>query len=323
MRESQLPIELASLSGKVHYVARVNSTEWSSSCPDCGGVPHKGGEFPDRFRMWTNATGKNKVIGWCRKCNYMWFPDGQRQMKAHEFEQWRKDALEAEQRRKAEAERAIALLKSEKIWLQFHARLNEWAYKVLGEWGINEPWAKYWRLGLLEDFTVFNDQGQYHSPAMTIPVWQLDSQTPANIKLRVLNPKNEKDRYRNYYKIGASKVFTAFPDLKSDTCILVEGEKKAMVTASRLGKDVQVMGIPTKTPSPESLEIMKSFGKIYVCLDPDARVGGEMTPQRRLVNLLGKERVLVVDLPDKIDDMVVQNKLSIKEALKYAKKVEA
>lgn len=318
MRDTSLPIEFASLSGKVDYVQRVNANEWSSSCPQCGGVPHKAGAYPDRFRMWTNAAGKNKIMGWCRRCSYVWFPDGERKMNPQEFEQWRKDALAAEEQRKRDAERAIALLKSEKIWLYFQERMNDYSRSVIQKWGIPDGWAKYWRLGLIEDYVIYGENGEYHTPAITIPIWQLGSQTPANIKLRTLNPKSDADRYRNYYKMGASKIFTAIPDLKSDTVVLVEGEKKAMVTASRLGKDWQVMGVPTKTPSQESLSILDGFGKIYLCLDPDAREG-EYNPQTRLVNMLGKERVLVVNLPGKIDDMVVENKLNIRNALRYAK----
>lgn len=316
MREDTLPHEFAALQGKVRYVRRVSSTEWSSSCPNCSGDIHKNGEFPDRFRMWTNANGKNRVMGWCRHCSYVWFPQSDRPMSTHEFEQWRKDTIAAEERRKAEAEKALKLLQSEKLWLQFHAGLNEWARSIIHSWGIPQGWADYWRLGMISDYTVFSQGENYHSPAITIPLWQLGKQVPLNIKLRVLNPRNDRDRYRNYYKTGVTGLFATRPDLKSDTCLVVEGEKKAMVASSRLGKDWQVFGIPTKTPNIDTLKILDPYGKIYLCLDPDAEKDKSL---ERVVEALGKERVLVMRLPDKIDDMVVQNNLQIPNAMKYAR----
>src|SRR5678816_3484565 len=98
MREDSLPTEFAKLTGKVNYIQRVSSYEWSSSCPNCGGVPHKHGEPPDRFRMWTNANGKNKVLGWCRRCGHVWFPDS-KPIDKEEFERWRKEQLETERQR--------------------------------------------------------------------------------------------------------------------------------------------------------------------------------------------------------------------------------
>lgn len=320
MREAALPVEFSALAGKVSYVQRVTAGEWSSSCPQCRGTPHRN-EFPDRFRMWTNATGKNKVMGWCRKCGYVWFPDGDRPMKPHEFEQWRKDALAAEEKRKAEAERAIQLLKSEKVWQYYHESLNQWARDVIKSWGIYPEWADFWELGLYADYTCYNRQdGEYHTPAITIPIWQQDWDL-RNIKVRTLNPKREGDRYRSLYKVGADFPFVALPDLKSDTVLVTEGEKKAMVTAQYVNNAMQVVGVPSKTPSAEALRVLDNYGKIFLCLDPDARKQEKngVSPLKRMVDLLGKERVLVVNLPDKVDDMIVQNGLKISEALRYAR----
>lgn len=318
MRESSLPVEFAGLQGRVHYVRQVTAGEWSSSCPDCGGEPHKGGEFPDRFRMWVKNS-KGNALGWCRKCNYYWTPDNQRKMQKHEFEQWRKDTLAAEQRRKEEAERAIKLLKSEKAWLYYHERLTDGSLEILKSWGIRKDWAEYWKLGLYAEYKCYNKQdGEYYTPAITIPVWQ-HGWDLKNIKLRTLNPKRPHDRYRSLYKTGHDYPFVALPALKSDTVLVVEGEKKAMVSAEWSNQKFQVIGLPSVTPSAEALQVLDGYGKIFLCLDPDARQGGGMTPQKRLVNLLGKERVRVVDLPGKIDDMIVETKLDIHSALKYAR----
>ena len=318
MREDTLPVEFAGLQGKVHYVRRVTAGEWSSSCPQCGGAPHKGGEFPDRFRMWVKNKSGN-TLGWCRRCNFYWTPENKRQMARHEFEQWRKDMLAAEERRKADAERAIKLLKSEKAWECYHEQLSDWSVEVLRSWGIRKDWADYWKLGFYPDYKCYNRQdGEYHTPAITIPIWQHDWDL-RNIKVRTLNPKRDSDRYRALYKTGHDYPFVAFPVLKTNKVLVVEGEKKAMVAAEWSDQKFQVIGVPSKTPSVDSLQVLDRYDTIYLCLDPDARVGEGMTPQRRLIDILGKERVRVVNLPRKVDDMIVENKLNIHNALKYAR----
>src|SRR5688572_27245805 len=165
MIEMTLPNEFALLQGKVNYVQRVSKDEYSSSCPQCGGVPHKGGSLPDRFRLFLNAHGKNKVLGWCRRCSYVWFPDTSRPLSRDEMESWRQEQIRREEERKRSAELALANLRSEKIWLKYHEMLSEWSISVLQERGIRKDWADYWRLGFYPDYKVYNKtDGEYFSP---------------------------------------------------------------------------------------------------------------------------------------------------------------
>lgn len=316
-----LPAEFAPLLGKVSHVRRVNSAEWSSSCPNCHGSPHKSGDPPDRFRMWTNANGKNKVMGWCRKCSYVWFPDGDKPPTREEFEKWRQEQLEIEHRKKREAEEAIRQLNSNRLWEYYHARLNDYAYGVLSDWGVCKENAAFWKLGFIEDYMVHGPSGSYHSPAISIPLWGYDWKV-RNIKLRVLNPQSDKDRYRKYYKIGVDFGFVARPDLgKTQDCIVVEGEKKAMVV-SAVRQDIQVIGMPSVTPSAQAITELDGYRRVYIILDPDARIAAQngVSPQSRLIQLVGAERAYVVDLPRKVDDMILQNGLDIVDALRYARR---
>lgn len=322
-RESPLPAVFAGLTGQVHFVRQVARDEWSSSCPQCGDAGHKKGSLPDRFRMFTNARGKNKILGWCRRCSYVWFPDTAAAPSREDMEHWRREQIQIEEERKRSAERAIALLQSEKIWIQYHARLNDWAKEVLRSWGIRDDWAKYWKLGLVEDYTVFSHtNGEYHTPAISIPVWQMGWRV-SNVKLRTLNPKSQEDRYRSLYKVGQAFPFVAFPALESDTCLVVEGEKKAMVCAEWSDGKYQVVGIPSKTPNPEVLHVLDNFGKLIICLDPDAKkVESGISALDRLTDIVGRERVAILDLPDKVDDMIIRG-MRINSALKYTTKLEA
>ena len=320
MRKAMLPPEFAQLAGKVDYIQQASSDEWSSSCPNCGGSPHSNGEYPDRFRMFTNARGKNKVMGWCRNCSYVWLPDRERAPDPREFEKWRLEQIKREEERKREAEKAISLLKSQKIWEYYQTQVNEWGKEVMTSWGITPEYAEYWKLGMIHDYTVWSDGDSYHSPAISIPVWGYGWDVK-NVKVRVLNPKSGKDRYRALYKVGTDHPFIAWPELKADRCIVVEGEKKAMVVAEFAAHDIQVVGLPSKTPSPECLQILEKFDKIELCLDPDAEIEAKngVSPLNRMVGLLGKERTGVLRLPGKVDDLIVYHQLDIMDALRYTK----
>lgn len=315
MKLSVLPAEFAGLQTKVDYIQQISRDEYASSCPQCGGIPHKDGSYPDRFRMFLNAHGKNKIMGWCRHCSYVWFPDTSRALDPQEFERWRREQIEREEERKREAERAIALLKSQKIWMKYNEMLNTWAFDVLKSWGIRQDWANHWRLGFYPDFKVDNS---YFSPAITIPMWQQDSPVPANVKLRVLNPREDKDRYRALYKTGQNP-FVAFNKLHSDTVVLVEGEKKAMNVAQWSEQKYQVVGLPSVSPRPELLAKFANYGTVYLCLDPDAKIKNEkgVSPLQRVVRGIGRE-VAVIDLPDKVDDMIIRG-LNFKSAMRDAR----
>ena len=320
MRENTLPAVFAGLSGKVSYVRQVSQTEWSSSCPQCGGVPHKNGVFPDRFRMWTNANGKNKILGWCRRCGYVWFPDGGKPIDPLEFERWRREQLEIERQKKADAERAIAVLQSQKPWIAYHDRLTQWALEVLATRGITKEYADYWQLGFNPDYVV---NGLYHSPALTIPLWQGDD-TVANVKLRVLNPKTDDDRYRALFKVGTAFPFVAWQNQESDTCLIVEGEFKAMVCAEFLNQRYQVVGMPSKSPGQEVIDTVAKFDKVVVCLDPDAAIEDAKgnSAKKRIIDMLPNKSISYADLPAKIDDMIVWNGLKVDDVMKYARTIK-
>lgn len=319
--EVSLPAGFEGLAGKVSHVQKWSAVEWSSTCPQCGGAVHKGGEWPDRFRMFTNANGKNKVFGWCRNCSYCFFPDNNTPLSGAELEAWRKTQIEAEERRKREAEEALRLLRSQKMWDTFYLAKNEWAKEVIRSWGITDEWADYWKLGLIRELEVFTKEGEetvkYFSPAISIPVWDHTANI-SNIQARLLNPRSAKDRYRPFYRGVGIGNFFAFRGEKYSRVLVTEGFKKAMVCAQYLQGKMQVVGVPNKTPSQFSLAALDEFEVVNVCLDPDARKDGSLS---RLLDDIGRERARVVLLPGKVDDMIVDNNLDILDALKYAKPV--
>lgn len=307
-----LPSEFAPLMGRIANIRKVTATEWSSSCPECGGN--------DRFRMFTNASGRNKIFGWCRRCSFIWSPKREKSLSPAEFEQWRKQQIVEETRKKEEAEHALKNLRSEKIWEFYHANRGDYGVEFWQSRGIPKDWQDYWKLGMNGNYKVSQD---YMSPAATIPMWYEDWGIE-NVKLRVLKPRDESERYRAVYKTGLKpRFFTARPDLKTERALVVEGEIKAMVCATQKGMDMQVIGLPSATPDATALAELKKYEVVYLCLDPDARVntlGGKnpLTPEKRVLDIVGKDRCRLIHLHGKVDDLILGYGLSIESAIKVA-----
>jgi len=100
--------------------------------------------------------------------------------------------------------------------------------------------------------------------------------------------------------------------------LLVEGEIKAMVTYSRLQdirevsylRRVTVIGTAGKQLKEEYVPEFSQAEEIYICLDPDAREQAE-----RAARLLGVGRCRVIDLPGKIDDLLLCGALQVSDLL--------
>ena len=306
-KQAALPLEFSALAGKIHDIRRVTNNEWSSSCPKCGSNPK---HVSDRFRMWP-VSKHGLPLGWCRACGYIWTPKNERPPSRDEFEQWRKQQIDVETKRKEDAERAIALLRSEKIWEFYHANQGEYGQEFWLSRGISEDWQKHWKLGMYGNYHIASD---YSSPAGTIPVWQEDGQV-SNVKLRIVKPRDNTERYRSLYKTGEANLFFALP-ANEKLCLVVEGEIKAMVCAMHSSSDIQVVGLPSKTPDKSALTSLDKYGKLILCLDPDA-------DPRAVAKQIGN-KTKVMYLADKIDDYILANELDgdwLRGQIKQARRV--
>src|SRR5687767_14813550 len=204
MRPDILPPEFSSISHLVNYVHRKSPNEYCGSCPQCGGETHKNGEAPDRFVMF--VVGRYGFpLGFCRKCGYRWTDKGKLPSK-EDVDQWREYQIGVEKSRIEAAKRSIEILRSDKIWEQFHANNNEYSNQMFRGWGIEQFWIDRLQLGLIPDYTVKDGDEFYHSPGITIPIWGVGS-IVQNVKIRVTNPRHDRDRYRNLYPMGQSFLF--------------------------------------------------------------------------------------------------------------------
>ena len=322
MKESTLPLEFAELTGRVHYVQQRTRTEWSSSCPECGGEPHKHGEFPDRFRMWP-VSKHGTPLGWCRHCGYAWTPAKERKPTREEIEAWRQEQIRIETERKKAAERALELLNNQRLWEKFYNQRTQESMEIVRGWGLSDSWQEYLQIGYNPHYDVWKGgEKAYQSPAVTLPVWNAEGAVQ-NIKLRVLNPADPGDRYRNQYSTGEHYLYV--PLHESPLCgkgILFEGEKKAAVAEAYNPFFYRCMGVQSKRPDPEIFRLMDNMELIYLWPDPDAFIsdknGGRAVDY--WVKMLGKERVRIVNCPVKVDDGIVKYGLDTRRYLRMAVK---
>jgi len=321
-RESQLPIEFASLTTKVHFVVQRGKNEWSSSCPECGGDAHQDGSWPDRFRLWPVSKG-GFPLGWCRTCGYTWTLHHERKPSHEEIEAWRQAQIEIEERRKHEAEKALELLRSQKLWERFAAMQTDESRAICESWGINQGWQEYLQIGYLPEYKVYAGETSYISPAITMPTWWAGD-VVQNIKIRVLNPLDDADRYRNWYKTGEQNLYMPLHDAEfgGGGVVLVEGEKKAIVTEMHNPTDYRVIGYQSKRPDPDLFDKIQNCEPIYIVPDPDAfvpdKTGGRGVDY--LTGLIGKDRTRIVQLPVKIDDGIIKHNLDIASYFRLARK---
>lgn len=310
MRQDNLPAEFLDIANKVFYVHQKSSNEFSGSCPECGGTVHQNGDFPDRFVMF--RVGRYGFpLGFCRKCGYRWTPKNEHKPTNEEIEEFRKQQIEVENARIEAAKRTIELLQNDKLWELFYENNNGLSREEFRKRGISDTWVDYCQLGIINDYLVKNGEDRYHSPAFTIPVWGIGGGVN-NIKLRIANPRNSGDRYRNYYPTGQSSLFIPMHDIQLDSGsgLIIEGEYKSIVVAQELDSvDMHIVGVQTKTPAPELFEQLANLEPIYIGLDPDAFVKekkAKETPVQRLTNIIGKERTRIIEWPCKPDDGILQ-----------------
>ena len=295
------PLELEALMPGKWFKKTTN--EWASSCPKCGGT--------DRFVVWTDK----QYPRWrwmCRICN----PDGgwldqlfpklneeyQSMNSSEKAKRIAEQLEEQEHRLRAEIDRAQQVLKElqeARAWEKYHRQLDEASRNLWLSWGIPEFYQDYWQLGFDPDRLIFAGGEEYHTPTMTIPIFEPTTWKCINVRHRLLAPPKPNDKYRPERSGLPAAFFVAEPDLKiAGRTLCVEGEKKAMASFITLDDpNMQVVGLPGKTPSDELLRKLSECDPVYICLDPDA--DGEALASR-----MEKSRCRVINLPEKIDDMI-------------------
>lgn len=310
MRNENFPTEL-----NFHYMQWVNRNEISSACPSCGGVPHRNGEFPDRFRIWLRSKTTGETLGWCRKCGHIWLP-GKRSLSQEEHRNWIAERETYEQIEKQKAENALELLRKERLWLKYHEQLTDEAKSMYAARKITGWWLDYWMLGYEPAHSFWHSGVEFLSPTLTIPIFQIGGNV-VDIWHRLLNPADGIRKYRREKSgLPISLYYTDYDKGIGERVLLVEGQFKAMTTYIALDNpNIPVIGLPGCTPSEDLLEPLQVCERVYICLDPDTRkpsTNGGKSPTKRLAEIF-KNKARFIILPEKIDDMISMGYLGREE----------
>lgn len=200
----------------------------------------------------------------------------------------------------------IKALQEAAYWQGWHDAMNQQQRELWHRQGIIDYFIDYYKLGYCPDYT-YNHNGQmWHSPSMTIPHYEGDWRL-INIQHRLLDPVDGAGKYRQMAGLPASMFRTEPEQELTGPALVVEGAKKAIVTYTHVGPDIQgvraaFVAVTSKTPSADMLAELADCEPVYLALDPDAYIGKGTPAINRVVKKLGRERVRLVKLPVKPDD---------------------
>jgi hypothetical protein len=300
------PIELLQIGLDPARFVRARQNEWHGPCPVCGGS--------DRFRIHT----EHMFPRWnyeCRQCGRKGWADQlnaalRQPISEAERQKWAEDKRRKDQAQARQREQRLAEFTSAELWAELHRRMAAEQRQQWEAWGIPTEWQNYLELGYTPHYSPAID-----TPAYTIPYFHntTDGRTFATIQYRLMDAPNPEDRYRFEYGLPTTFYETTPTEPIKDIAIICEGAKKAMNVKIRAGvnKDTSVLAVPSKNSWGGAVEAVKDCKRVYVMLDPD----GLSQAQK-----LGKEiggAARIVELPSKIDDMLLGNQIT-KEELKYA-----
>jgi hypothetical protein len=312
-------IEWAEKAGAVFHKS---SSDWRSHCPLHGGddksafaVYEENGK--QHYKCFSGPCGQGDLMdfiqAWqkCDKATAYRILGGEEQpdpaQVARNAEEKARRAIAELEAAQEKAARVLEDLRREHTWLTYHNNLleNGKARKMWRDRGIPDDWQDYWQFGYCPDFTYSTDGARATSPTITIPIVAADLEI-VNIRHRLLQPINPKDKYRPDRPGLVASPFIGMPCLgwNTDPILVVEGEIKAAVTYSTIyrdGEPMQVIGIPGKTAYRSMVDSLKGH-TVYICFDPDAQA--EAIDAARQVG--GK----VVTIPMKIDDAIVAGSLN-------------
>lgn len=308
---------ITTIESKFHIsLKRKSGDEYVGPCPlTCGG------QGDDRFHVWSERGNY-----WCRQCDSNGFVD-EFLDKPIEPIDIAKIAAERAKRERELLDLAIEraqkvsqeLQKTEK-WMEYYEQAGNRGRKLWELRGIPEEWQGFWQLG-------YCASSPWNSPTLSIPIRGDHDWTVTNIKHRLLLNDDVKGKYR-YEKTGIpASSFICLPNLNTGPLFIAEGEIKALVTCLTIDdQNLQVAGLPSVSPNEQTMSIFENHEPIYVCLDPDAyeKKNPKQPPAiGKVISLLGNERVRVIELPDKIDDLIVAGVLTrgrLQNIIKRARK---
>lgn len=218
------------------------------------------------------------------------------------------ERIERELREKiVQAEKALEELRKARRWIEDHENMSAAARQEWERRGVPECWQNWFMFGYRENFGYSHDGAYYTSPTLTIPIFNTSDIEPVNVRHRILQPVDPQDKYRPD-RAGLEAVpflgDRSLPIPAAERVIVVEGEIKAAVTFLTLDKvGTQVIGIPGKQIWRKLAPELQGRKDTVILLDPDAKRDAV-----EMARSIGGAKV--AELPEKIDDMIVNYGLS-------------
>ncbi len=199
------------------------------------------------------------------------------------------------------AQKTLEELQKARRYLSYHQGMTEYHRAMWRTQGIPDEWQNYWKFGYSPACPTYRQ-----SPSLTIPIYSIDQSEPINVRHRLINPPTAFDKYRpETAGLAASPFYgdMCLPVDRAERVIVVEGEKKAAVLFLTIDEPLlQVIGIPGKEQWRKVAPLLEGRKDTVIIFDPDAKA--EAVAMARSI---GGGRV--VDLPEKIDSMIIDYKL--------------
>ena len=314
--------EIAKLAGAE---LKFRNGEWRSACPIHSGenrssfvIFNDGGK--QKWNCFSRCGGGDVidfVMAW-RQCDFKAATEylgGDNDITPEEAAQITRQRSEAAKRNEIEKAEALRRARDEVNtsgrWMEYHANLDALNKREL--WrarGIREDWQDFWMLGYCPSFDI----GGHTTPTLSIPIMR--GNDVLNIRHRLLDPLDPKDKYRPDRVGLGNSPFVAFYEHDLPDILLVEGEIKAAVTASMIGLDgLQVIGIPGKMAFSCAAELLHDKN-VVILFDPDA--------DAEAVKMARKIGGRVAFLRMKIDDAIIAQSLDksgIRRLVRNARKI--
>lgn len=196
--------------------------------------------------------------------------------------------------------------------IYYHKMRTQYHKDVWTAAGIDEGMQDFWYLGGVEDFSykVRGCESLYHTPTITIPIFGEENEL-LTIQHRLLNPINPYDKYRPDVTGLHSHPFLAVPTMGFDgeKIWVMEGAKKAMVTWTRADSDWQCIGVMSQVEYKKLSEKLSNVGKRVIVV-PDPNSENNPNAFRLARELAGEIGGKVLRVPEKIDDLILNNKMT-------------
>lgn len=344
-------LSLAESITTLRKTASSNGGEWSGPCPFCGRATHNGfvvqphaSEARWLCRKCTDGKWQD-VINFIERRDNLTFLDAVKALfgPAVQLSPDRAEALQAERRAAEEAKRLEeersqaerrAALEASGAWAAYYdnLRTSPQARALWASRGIPAEWQDYYRVGYSPAHTFWHNGASFESASLTIPTFRANFSSTSDPEItwtcvglahRLLMEDAPGGKYRPHLAGTGKPLFMAdliAPRIMDDV-ILVEGEVKAMVAHRfiqewgyehafdrlHIGR-VSVVGAPGKSFKSTWVPEFADAQHIWICLDPDADSSADS-----VAHLLDPARCRIIDLPGKVDDMLLAGRLDARD----------